>query len=77
MNNIQETRAAIKQAVTHLVARQRCTPREARKRIYQRARAKKAELGQVARMIVAEHIAAHHDHIPSITRVPERMGPDA
>lgn len=71
MNDIRNIRAAFRQAVDHLVTRHHCTPREAQRRIYQRARAKKAELGHVARMIVAGQAANYHCDVPLTTCTPE------
>jgi hypothetical protein len=64
INNKQDIRTALKRAVNYLVARYHCTPQEARRRIYQRARAKKAELGHVARMIVAGQAVDYHYNAP-------------
>jgi hypothetical protein len=65
MNDVHNIRAALKQAIDHLITRHHCTPQEAQRRIYQRARAKKAELGHVARMIVAGQAVDYHYNVPS------------
>jgi AmiR/NasT family two-component response regulator len=69
MNDTKNIRAVLKRAEDHLVARHHCSPQEARRRIYQRARAKKAELGHVARMIVADQAVHYHYNVPSSTCV--------
>lgn len=71
MNDTQNIREALKQAVDHLVTRHDCTPREARRRIYQSARAKRAELGHVARMIASGQVVDYHYNVPSTTYPPE------
>ena len=67
MNDKQNIREALKQAVDHWIERHHCTTREARRRIYQSARAKKAELGHVARMIIADQVVDYHYNVPSTT----------
>jgi hypothetical protein len=67
MNDAKNIRAALKRAEDHLVERHRCSPQEARRRIYQRARARKSGLGHVARMIVAGQAVDRHYNVPSST----------
>ena len=65
MTDIQNIRAVLKRATDYLVARYGCTPQEARRRIHQRARAKKAALSQVARMVLVGQTVDYRYNVPT------------
>jgi AmiR/NasT family two-component response regulator len=65
MNDTKRIRGAIKRAITHLVKTEHCTIREAIRRIHQRARAKKAGLGQVAWDIIAQQATDYQYDVPN------------
>jgi AmiR/NasT family two-component response regulator len=64
MNDTKRVREAIKRAIAHLVKTERCTAREARRRIHQRARVARAGLGQVARYIIAKQATGYQYNVP-------------
>ena len=60
----ESTRSVLRRAIRRLAAREGCSRRKARRRIYQKARALKASLRDVAEAILADETAECHYDVP-------------